>query len=90
MSTRKRDRASIVAAVRRVKLETLLTLDDLAKLVSRTIPELRAGVGPLSLKRWILEGKRGVYLDGIHTPGEGWKSSVEAVRRFVADVNATT
>jgi len=37
-----------------------------------------------ALVRWIVEGRRGVRLDGIRLAGKGWCSSEAALARFAA------
>lgn len=54
--------------------------------VSRLRPA--AGAGPTALCRWILRGKRGVYLDGVRGPGKSWCSTALAVARFFAQLSA--
>lgn len=47
---------------------------------------LAARVSAKSLERWIVQGKRGRWLDGFRDGGTGeWMSSAEALERFRAD-----
>jgi hypothetical protein len=62
------------AAARRVIDEGAVSVHDLAAVVGATAE---------SLRRWIVEGKNGVHLDGLHRPGVGWMSSELAVARFL-------
>lgn len=82
----KRPRQEIVRAVRRVQVEEQVSLADLARYAMTHVDELKHGVGPLSLQRWILEGKRGCFLDAIHT-STGWVSSVPALTRFLRELS---
>jgi hypothetical protein len=62
------------AAARRVIDEGAVSVHDLAAVVGATAE---------SLRRWIVEGKNGVHMDGFHRPQTGWMSSEEAVKRFL-------
>lgn len=62
-----------VARVRaRLENENRITTAEAAKLL---------GVKEFVLIRWIVQGRRGKRLDGVHDP-EGWFTSREAVERF--------
>lgn len=78
MST-KRSRLSIAQAVHRLTAEDLVPLYELKEI---------AKASEATLRRWIIEGKSGRYLDGFHRPNRGWLSSVPAVLRFLAEVRA--
>lgn len=69
----KRDRRDIARAVRRVTREPLLSVAVLAA---------ELGIDERSLVRWIILGRRGVHLDAVSRPGEGWLTSREAIKRF--------
>lgn len=43
---------------------------------------------PMMLIRWIMQGKRGVFLDGMRGPGKSWLTSKPAVARFMAALAA--
>jgi hypothetical protein len=48
-----------------------------------------AGVRDASaVTRWILRGKRGVYLDGVRSAGKGWLTTAAALARFQAALSA--
>lgn len=63
-------------AIRRLRREELLSARKLAAL---------AKVHPLTLVRWITDGKRGHRLDGLRRAGR-WHSSLPALERFLAAV----
>lgn len=62
------------AVLRLVRDRDLVPLADLVG---------HANASERSLIRWIIEGRKGVYLDGLHRPGVGWMSSRAAVARFL-------
>lgn len=70
----KRDRADIRRAVNRLKCDgELIALSDL---------RFAAGASPDALRRWAIQGVRGVHLDAVHNPEKGWLSSWAALKRF--------
>jgi hypothetical protein len=71
----RRPRADVVRACARLAAEETEPLLDLAPL---------AGASPKTLERWIVQGKRGVHLDGKRDPRRGWVSSRPALKRFLA------
>lgn len=67
----------------RVRSETVLSAAKAAKL----IPSDRSRRGHVSIDaivKWILNGKRGVFLDGFKAGGKAWFTSKEAIDRFIA------
>lgn len=69
------------AIAQRLAGEDLLTVAQAA----RHVPRLRGQrTAPSTLIRWIIHGKRGVYLDGIRLSGKTWWTSAAAVARFTA------
>lgn len=75
----KRTSSEIGKAVRRVRTECLLSVEELNALT---------GLNSRKLVRWTIEGTCGVHLDGFHRPGVGWLSSLPAVDRFLAQAIA--
>jgi hypothetical protein len=71
----KRERVEICRAVIRLDADgEKVPVADLAD---------AAQAAPMTLQRWIVEGKRGVFLDGVHDPVRRcWCSSHAALRRF--------
>lgn len=47
-----------------------------------------AGASPSAVTRWIVNGKRGVTLDGTRGPGKTWLSTKRALMRFFAALAA--
>lgn len=76
---RSRPREEITRAVHRLQAEAAeqLTVADLARL---------SGASPSKLTRWIIQGDRGLALDGVKVPGRGWCSTAAAVARFLAEL----
>jgi hypothetical protein len=69
------------AIAQRLAEEDLLTVAQAA----RHVPRLRGKrTSPSTLIRWIIHGKRGVYLDGVRLSGKTWWTSAAAVARFTA------
>jgi hypothetical protein len=74
------------AIAERLMDEGLISLSEAAK----KLPPARRRNGGVrhcsgaALVRWILDGKRGVYLEACRGIGKGWWTSRPAVRRFVA------
>ncbi len=75
----KRSRLDIGRAVLRLSQEQLVTLCELSD---------QAGVSCETLKRWIISGRSGRFLDGVHRPNRGWMSSRAALIRFQGKVTA--
>ncbi|MBA4191974.1 MAG: hypothetical protein C0467_28680 [Planctomycetaceae bacterium] len=70
----KRTRTEIAQAVARLQHDgELVPVEELAR---------EAGVSAGALTRWIVSGKAGCYLDGLHHPRQGWLSSRAALRRL--------
>lgn len=67
-------------AVSRLMAETLISTADAAKLVRTT----NGNTSPGTVVRWIIYGKRGVFLDGMRESGKAWFTSREALARFWA------
>jgi len=75
------DSRNFEAIAQRLSREELLTVAQAA----RFVPRLRGQrTAPSTLIRWIIHGKRGVYLDGIRLSGKTWWTSAAAVARFTA------
>ncbi len=70
----KRSRIEIARSVQRLQFD--------GELVPVAELESLAGVPPWVLTRWIIGGKAGCHLDGVHDPKRGWLSSRAAVRRL--------
>lgn len=67
-------------AVARLSSESLITTAEAAKLVRST----SGATSPGTVTRWIVHGKRGVFLDGMREAGKAWFTSREALARFWA------
>lgn len=51
------------------------------------IPKIRGRkVSASTIIRWIINGKRGVYLDATRGAGSGWFTSLAAIRRFQSEL----
>jgi hypothetical protein len=75
------DSRDFEAIAQRLSGEELLTVAQAA----RFVPRLRGRrTSPSTLIRWIIHGKRGVYLDGIQMTGKTWWTSAAAIARFTA------
>jgi hypothetical protein len=72
---KRRSRSDIVKAVRRVSREETVHISALTE---------EADASERAILRWIVQGRRGKYMDGFHKPGEGWMSSKAALARFLA------
>lgn len=61
-------------------------------LLRSTDPKLRAvlGVDASTVVRWIVAGKRGVFLDGTRSGGRGWHTTTAACARFLEQLTAAT
>ncbi len=73
LSPMKRSRLEIGKAILRLSQEPL---------VSICLLSTEAGVSCETLKRWIISGRGGQFLDGVHRPEKGWLSSRAALARF--------
>jgi hypothetical protein len=67
-------------AVARLSSESLITTAEAARLVRST----SGATSPGTVTRWIVHGKRGVFLDGQREAGKAWFTSREALARFWA------
>lgn len=87
--------SELTAAAERLLREGPVAVVHLAK----RVPAARAGrvdghrgtrghVGAMTLVRWIRDGRKGVYLDGMIGAGGGWHSSLPALGRFFARLTA--
>lgn len=76
--------SELEAAAARVIADGPVQLSKLA----RKVPADRAGkaghASIAALVRWIVFGRKGVYLDGARLTGKGWCSSEAALARFSA------
>jgi hypothetical protein len=72
-------RREIARAVARLNAEDLEPAGDLAAFLA---------LPPSRVVRWVIQGERGVFLDGVHRPGVGWLSSVPACVRFCRQLAA--
>lgn len=71
-------RMEIARAVLRLQRETVAPVEQLAPWCH---------LSAKTLERYIIQGKRGVHLDGCKDHATGiWMSSVEAIERFLAAV----
>ncbi|VTT96517.1 unnamed protein product [Gemmataceae bacterium] len=64
---------------------------QLSRLARRVPADRRGKAGHASvgaLVRWIVFGRKGVYLDGARLAGKGWSSSEAALARFSAALTA--
>lgn len=48
------------------------------------------GVDAVTVVRWIVSGKRGVYLDGVQAGGRSWSTTLAAAARFLEQLTART
>jgi hypothetical protein len=74
-----------VAIAGRVMGETQLSLAAASRLLLAT---RGTRVATSTLRRWVLAGKRGVFLDAYCGPGKSWTTSREALARFLGAVSA--
>ena len=80
MSKRQRPRVEIARSVLRLSKDGPLI--PVAELCFAASGDSLKAVSPATLVRWIIRGKGGRYLDGIHNPSQGWLSSRAALERF--------
>lgn len=74
------------AVAERVHGEKMMPVSRAAKLVP-TNRGRRGHASAEALVRWIINGKSGIYLDGVRCNGKTWWTSAEAIRRFMADLS---
>lgn len=73
------------AVATRLASEQLLSLTEAAA----TLPHVAGRkVSASTLWRWVLHGKRGVYLDAVRGHGRGWWTSREALIRFRVELSS--
>lgn len=73
-------------AAQRVREDGPIPVSKAAKLVPADNPHGHASA--CTLVRWIVRGKRGVYLDGARLAGKTWWTSAGALERFWAALAA--
>lgn len=54
-----------------------------------TDPAIKAALGASAnaIIRWIVSGKRGVFLDGVQAGGRSWSTTTAAASRFLASLS---
>jgi hypothetical protein len=81
---RVRTKEELRAAAARVRAENPASI---GKLCTKVPADTESGhASPSSLARWIVKGKRGVFLDGARITGKTWWSSEAALERFFTDL----
>jgi hypothetical protein len=75
------------AIAARIQAEGPIPISEAAREV-RAERGRRGHVAAFTLLRWIVYGKRGVFLDGIQLSGETWYTSRPALLRFAAELSA--
>ncbi len=69
--------------VKKINLEGPISLPQAAKLIKAKSKSGHVSVN--TLMRWILNGCRGVFLEGCRTNGQQWSTSKQAIERFQAE-----
>lgn len=84
MSHNRLSRTQVRAAIARVLADgTPQDIDTIARLDGR-------GLTGEHYRRWVIQGKNGIHLDGFHRPGSGWLTSLAALARFRAALEIAT